>query len=122
MERFQELFGSFGPLCTFVEAEANIPADTHLVILNAYSISFQNNVVDTLHDNCLPILDLLEQCTHLTHLKRAVFVSTAYVQPYLPVKPCFCFLQCTYLYLHCTPFFISSPTYFLLYAHMMAAL
>lgn len=87
-ERFRALFGSFGAVCEFVPSEAPIPEDTNVVILNAYSISFQNDVVDTLEQNVLPILGLMDQCKALQDLDTVLVVSTAYVQPPLPFRLC----------------------------------
>jgi len=87
-DRFDELFGSCGEACQYVEPGAPIPEDTNVVILNAYSISFQNDVVNTLEENVLPILSLMDQCTKLKQLTSVLIVSTAYVQPPLPFKLC----------------------------------
>jgi len=88
-ERFDSLFGSYkSESLVYCDAAAPIPSDTTTVILNAYSISFNNDVSDTLRDNVAPMLHLLEQCTKLPHIEHVVAVSTAYVQPYLPYKKC----------------------------------
>jgi len=91
-ERFEgiqkSILGSIAKSCVYCESSAPIPADTNIVILNAYSISFMGDVKDTLEQNVVPMLDLLKQCTELVNLSSVLIVSTAYVQPYLPFKLC----------------------------------
>jgi len=88
-ERFDSLFGSYkNRALVYCDAAAPIPPDTTTVILNAYSISFNNDVSDTLRDNVAPMLHLLDQCVQLPRIDHVVVVSTAYVQPYLPFKMC----------------------------------
>merc|ERR1712166_113092 len=86
--RFEDIVGSLGGTCVYLDSDAPIPADTNVVILNAYSISFMGDVKDTLEQNVVPILGLLDQCTNLSDIKSVLIVSTAYVQPYLPFKRC----------------------------------
>eukprot|EP00656_Telonema_subtile_P024710 TRINITY_DN26886_c0_g1_i1.p1 TRINITY_DN26886_c0_g1~~TRINITY_DN26886_c0_g1_i1.p1 ORF type:complete len:462 (+),score=54.99 TRINITY_DN26886_c0_g1_i1:92-1477(+) len=87
-ERFDALFGAYGKTCVYCNAADPIPQDTTTIILNAYSISFQNDVQDTLRDNVAPMLALLDQCVKLPDVRHVVAVSTAYVQPFLPFKMC----------------------------------
>eukprot|EP01052_Picozoa_sp_SAG31_P039487 SAG31_NODE_5486_length_2512_cov_1.878989_4_plen_235_part_00 len=70
-----------------------IPADTEVVVLNAFDVSFHNDVARVLRDSVKPMLELLEQCRKLAaadrpRLRRVVIVSTAFVQPPLPFLRC----------------------------------
>jgi nucleoside-diphosphate-sugar epimerase len=58
-----------------------IPADTQVVMLNAFNISFGLDIQSSLLENVAPMLPLLEQCKGLPNLEHVMLVSTAYVQP-----------------------------------------
>lgn len=84
----------------FVDAQAPIPADVTLLVLNAYSVKFARPIVDILNDNVAPMLRLLDQCCVVDgnddnaepsekqqpHIRGISVVSTAYVQPPLPFR------------------------------------
>ena len=85
-QRFEGELGKFSLKCRYVHPDSPVPPDTNLVVLAAYSISFNSNLREMVRESCVPILDIVDQCSSLPALKRVVFVSTAYVQPPLPIR------------------------------------
>ena len=81
-QRFNNLFSSFEK-CRFCNCES-IPKDTNVIVLNAYSVSFSNELKNFFDENVTPIINLLKKCKKLDNLKKIIFISTAYTQPHSP--------------------------------------
>jgi len=76
-ERFIQLFKNKNK-CSFIEPSEFIPSDTSIIILCAFSVSFNTDIKNTVHENVLPIYNRLIE--YKTHKKlRIIFISTAYV-------------------------------------------
>ncbi|KAJ7122286.1 male sterility protein-domain-containing protein [Mycena epipterygia] len=55
-----------------------------LVIHSAGNISLQESLKESVHDNCLPTLELAKLAARFTKISGFVYVSTAYVNSFLP--------------------------------------
>ena len=78
-ERCNALFGARVHWC---DPLAKVPADAETVVLCAFDVAFHTDVQRVLQENVAPMFDLgIDAARH-----RVVFVSTAYVQPPLPVR------------------------------------
>lgn len=78
-QRFDNLFSSYDK-CSFCKCGL-IPKDTNIVVLNAFSVSFLNEIKKVFDENVTPIFNLLNICKNLPNLKKIIFISTAYTQP-----------------------------------------
>ena len=81
-QRFNKLFSSFEK-CIFCKCGI-IPQDTNIILLNAFSVSFTNEIKKVFDENVTPIFNLLKQSAKLNNLKKIIFISTAYTQPPSP--------------------------------------
>ncbi|KAJ7207617.1 male sterility protein-domain-containing protein [Mycena pura] len=66
---------------------AELAGAVTLVIHCAANISLLASLQDTIRDNCLPTLALAELASGFKHLSRFVYVSTTYVNMFLPGGP-----------------------------------
>ncbi|KAF7359872.1 Fatty acyl-CoA reductase [Mycena venus] len=63
---------------------AELAESVTLVIHCAANISLMASLQDTIRDNCLPTLELAQLASGFKNLSRFVYVSTAYVNMFLP--------------------------------------
>ncbi|KAJ7142745.1 hypothetical protein C8R44DRAFT_827585 [Mycena epipterygia] len=68
-------------------AKHKLRASVTLVIHSAANISLTASLRDSLEHNCLPSLELARLAGSFKHLERFVYISTAYVNCFLPDGP-----------------------------------